>query len=55
LISIVGQAGAGLAGVGIVIEKGFQEGGKLLRDQGIRLDSLAIIRTMKPGEIIFEE
>ncbi len=53
LKDIVDQAGAGLVGVGIVIEKGFQQGGKLVRDQGIRLESLAVIESMKPGEIVF--
>lgn len=54
LIDIVNQSGASLSGVGIVIEKGFQRGGRLLREKGIRLDSLAIIKAMRPGEIIFE-
>jgi xanthine phosphoribosyltransferase len=55
LIEIVKQANAGLSGVGIVIEKGFQEGGQLLRSQGVRLDSLVVIKSMRPGEIVFEE
>jgi xanthine phosphoribosyltransferase len=53
LKDIVDQANAKLIGVGIVIEKGFQQGGKMLRDQGIRVDSLAIIQSMKPGQVIF--
>jgi xanthine phosphoribosyltransferase len=53
LKAIVDQAGATLAGAGIVIEKGFQQGGKLIREQGIRLDSLAIVESMKPGCIVF--
>ncbi|TCL73146.1 xanthine phosphoribosyltransferase [Hydrogenispora ethanolica] len=53
LKEIVDQAGAELVGVGIVIEKGFQQGGKLVRDQGIRVESLAIIESMKPGEVVF--
>ncbi len=40
-------------GAGIVIEKGFQEGGKRLRDQGLRLESLAIIEKMDDGAIHF--
>ena len=36
MIDIVHQAGASLAGVGIVIEKGFQEGGSQLREQGLK-------------------
>jgi xanthine phosphoribosyltransferase len=54
LQEIVNQANAKLVGVGIVIEKGFQQGGKLLRDKGIRVDSLAIIQSMKLGQIKFE-
>lgn len=47
------QAGAEVAGIGIVIEKGFQEGGALLRDQGIRVDSLAIIEEFTGGVPVF--
>lgn len=54
LRDIVLQGGAELAGVGIVIEKGFQEGGKVLRDQGIRVDSLAVIESFKEGAPVFE-
>jgi xanthine phosphoribosyltransferase len=54
LKEIVDQANAKLVGVGIVIEKGFQQGGNLLRDKGLRVDSLAIIKSMKPGNIVFE-
>jgi len=53
LIQIVEQAGATLAGVGIVIEKGFQQGGRELRDKGIRLESLAIVDAMEAGRITF--
>ena len=45
LIDIVKQAGATLAGCGAVIEKGFQPGGKGLRDKGIKVESLAIIES----------
>ncbi|MGI5873827.1 MAG: xanthine phosphoribosyltransferase [Bacillota bacterium] len=57
LIDIVSQAGATLAGVGIAIEKGFQDGGKKLRDDGIRLESMAIIDEMDAvdGEIVFRD
>ena len=41
LMSLVEQAGASIAGIGIVIEKAFQDGGKKLREQGIRVESLA--------------
>ncbi len=55
LMSLVKQAGAELAGVGIVIEKGFQEGGNVLRAEGVRLESLAIIDSMDAGEVQFRE
>lgn len=55
LIDIVRQAGAKLAGCGIAIEKGYQGGGDKLRNQGIRVESMAIIEKMddKTGEIVF--
>mgnify|MGYP000873210606 CR=1 FL=1 len=53
LIEIVSDSGAELIGAGIVIEKGFQPGGKLLRDNGIRIESLAIIESMGDGKITF--
>lgn len=46
LIEIVKMAKAKLVGCGVVIEKGFQPGGKKLRDSGIRVESLAIIDKM---------
>lgn len=55
LIDIVEQAGAALAGAGIVIEKGFQSGGAELRKRGVRVESLAIIRSLKEGTIEFAE
>jgi xanthine phosphoribosyltransferase len=55
LRSIIEAAGAKLAGIGIVIEKGFQCGGDALRAEGVRLESLATIDSMddETGEIIF--
>lgn len=55
LIELVKSAGAGIEGVGIVIEKGFQEGGRRLREQGIRVESLAVVDGMDAatGEITF--
>ena len=47
LIDIVGQAGAEVVGAGIVIEKAFQPGGKRIREQGIRVESLARIQSMQ--------
>ncbi len=56
LINIVRSAGAELVGTGIVIEKGFQDGGKLLRESGIRVESLAIVDSMDDnGNIIFRD
>ena len=55
LISIIQSAGATVEGVGIAVEKGFQEGGKLIRGMGIRVESLAIVESMDAatGEIVF--
>lgn len=55
LIDIIEQAGARLSGVGIVIEKGFQSGGELLRKQGIRVESLAIVSSLENGKVVFAE
>ncbi len=46
LVDLVGQSGAALVGAGIVIEKGFQDGGEILRKKGYRIESLAIIDSM---------
>jgi xanthine phosphoribosyltransferase len=54
LIDIVNESGAKLAGAGIVIEKGFQPGGRRIRDSGIRVESLAIIASMGNGNIVFD-
>ena len=55
LIELINESGATLQGVGIIIEKGFQDGGKRLREKGIRVESLAIIDAMndETGEIKF--
>ena len=55
LIDLIRESGATLQGVGIIIEKGFQDGGKRLREKGIRVESLAIIDAMndETGEITF--
>ena len=57
LISIVESAEATVEGLGIVIEKGFQDGGWRMRNLGYHLESLAIIESMdaETGEIIFRE
>ena len=46
LIEICEEAGAAVEGIGIAIEKGFQPGGRELREAGYDLDSLAIVRSM---------
>ena len=56
LIDLVHQAGAQLAGAGIVVEKAFQPGGARLRAQGIRVESLAKIKSMSEETgVEFEE
>ena len=55
LIDLVQSAGATVEGIGSAIEKGFQQGGKLIRDRGIRLESLAIVDSMEGGELVFRE
>lgn len=55
LIDLISASGATLEGVGIAVEKGFQEGGAMIREKGIRLESLAIVDAMDPatGAITF--
>ena len=57
LISIVDSAGAEVVGLGIAIEKGFQDGGYRIRNLGYRLESLAIVDAMDPetGAITFRQ
>ncbi len=54
LCNMVKEAGANVIGIGIVIEKGFQDGGKLLRKEGYTVESLAIIENMKDNHIKFK-
>ena len=55
LISIVGQAGGTVSGIGIAIEKGWQAGGRAIRNLGYHLESVAIVESMnaETGEIVF--
>lgn len=55
LLDIVEQAEAELVGVGIVIEKGFQPGGAMIREKGIRVESLAILESLEDGKVEFRE
>lgn len=57
LISLVEEAQATIEGIGIAIEKGFQQGGTIIRDKGIQLESLAIVEGIdaETGTIQFRE
>lgn len=57
LLDIAQKAAATVEGVGIAVEKGFQRGGELIRQKGIRVESLAIIESMDAdsGNIVFKE
>ena len=57
LIQIVQAAGATVEGIGIAVEKGFQSGGRMIRNLGYQLESLAIVDGMndETGEITFRE
>lgn len=57
LIQIVNSAGATIEGIGIAVEKGFQSGGRIIRNMGYPLESLAIVEKMnwETGEIVFRE
>lgn len=55
LLEICDEAGVIVEGIGIAIEKGFQPGGKELRERGYQVESLAIVDSMDPetGDIVF--
>ncbi|MDY2987697.1 MAG: xanthine phosphoribosyltransferase [Peptoniphilus sp.] len=55
LISIAEQSGAKVEGVSVAVEKGFQEGGKIIREEGYDLLSLAIIESIDNGEFTFRK
>lgn len=57
LIKLVEESGAELAGCGTVIEKGYQHGGDALREQGIKVESLAIVESMDhtTGNVVFRD
>ena len=57
LISIVSEAGGTVEGIGIAVEKGFQQGGQIIRNLGYQLESLAIVDGMNAadGSINFRE
>ena len=53
MMDLCRQAGAEVVGIGIAVEKGFQNGGKELREAGIKLKSLAIIDAINDGDFVF--
>lgn len=53
LIDLVRQSGAEPVGLGIVIEKGFQDGRKVVQECGVRLESLAILKSFENGQVQF--
>ena len=57
LISIVNEAGGTVEGIGIAVEKGFQNSGRIIRNLGFHLESLAIVESMDAtsGEIVFRQ
>ncbi len=55
MLSLIRQAGAVPVGVAVAIEKAFQKGGRALRESGIKVLSLAAVREIRDGEILFQE
>ena len=55
MIDIASQAGAKIVGFGIVIEKVFQDGGNKLRQDGYKIESLAMIEKFQDGKVVFFE
>lgn len=55
LLDISNQAGAKIMGVGIVIEKAFQDGGERLRKKGLDIQSLAVLKSISDGKITFAD
>ena len=55
LRSIIEQAGCEMVGAGICVEKGFQPGGKMMRDAGVKVVSLAVIDGIEDGKVILRD
>jgi len=55
LMSILRQARCELVGVGVCVEKGFQAGGNMLRESGVKVVSLAIVDAIQDGKIILRD
>lgn len=53
LMDLVRQAGATLVGAGIAVEKAFQPGGDRIRAEGVRVESLARVKEMSAGKLVF--
>ena len=51
MVELAEQSGAAIEGMGFIIEKAFQDGGNLLREKGIRVESLAIIDNLDDCKI----
>lgn len=54
IVDLCHQAGAKIAAMGFIIEKAFQDGGKLLRSKGIRYEALATVRSLENCQIVLE-
>jgi xanthine phosphoribosyltransferase len=55
MLSLIRQAGAKPVGVAVAIEKAFQKGGRTLREAGVKVLSLAAVREIRDGHILFQE
>ena len=54
LVKIVRKAGAEIVGVGIVIEKAFQDGSSRIENEGIKVESFAIVKSIKDSKVVFK-
>lgn len=55
MLDLIEQSGASLSGMGFIIEKAFQDGGKVLRERGVRIESLAIIDNLDDCKIVVRD
>ena len=55
MIELCRQLACEVVGIGIVVEKGFMPGGKMLREKGIHLESLSVVKAIHEGTILLEE
>ena len=55
MMELCEKQGATVVGVGIAVEKGFQPGGKNLREMGVHLKSLAVVDSIENGKIILKD